>query len=169
MNIGQWHLHVTNSLKPLPFQRWFCFGKSQKLQGTKSGLQRSWVTWVISCFTKTLCTRRDAWAGALSWWSCQSPVAHRGGLLNHSNTFCGGMFSLNTKFNVDSLLYLLILNAIATQYTCSLNKVYRPHWLVQCSHHFPRMSIPVYSPWLPGYIDIAQTILVILTMGTFSG
>ena len=26
------------------------------------------------------------------------------------------------------------------------------------------MRIPVHSPWLPGYIDVAQTILIILTM-----
>ena len=26
------------------------------------------------------------------------------------------------------------------------------------------MRIPVNSPWLPGYIDVAQTILIILTM-----
>ena len=28
------------------------------------------------CFTKKLCTRCDAWADTLLWWSCQSPVAH---------------------------------------------------------------------------------------------
>ena len=26
------------------------------------------------------------------------------------------------------------------------------------------MHIPVHSPWLPGYIHVAQTILVMLTM-----
>ena len=49
----------------------------------------------------------DAWAGMLLWWSCQSPVAHTCGLLNHPNSFCGGMFNLNTKFDVDLLLYSL--------------------------------------------------------------
>ena len=34
-------------------------------------------------------------------------VAHRGGLLNHPNSFHGGMFKLNAKFDADSLLYLL--------------------------------------------------------------
>ena len=29
----------------------------------------------------------------------------------------------------------VILNVMATQYTCSLNSVYCPHWLVQWSHH----------------------------------
>ena len=43
----------------------------------------------------------------LSWWSCQSPTAHRFSLLNHPNSFYRGMFKLNTKFDADSLLYLL--------------------------------------------------------------
>ena len=31
------------------------------------------------------------------------------------------------------------------------------------------MHIPVHSPWLPGYMDVAQTVLIILTMvGFFS-
>ena len=46
---------------------------------------------------------------------------------------------------------LLILNAMATQYTCSLNSIYLPHWLVQWSH-CSHKHIPVHSPWLPGYI-----------------
>ena len=57
----------------------------------------------------------------------------------------------------------VILNAMATQYTCLLN-VYCPHWLVWWSHHCLCMHIPVHSPWLPGYINVVQTILVILTM-----
>ena len=49
--------------------------------------------------------RQFAWVGALSWWSCQSPLAHRCGLLNHPNSFSEGMFKLNTRFDADSLLY----------------------------------------------------------------
>ena len=26
------------------------------------------------------------------------------------------------------------------------------------------MRVPVHSPWLPGYIDVAQTVLIILPM-----
>ena len=49
-------------------------------------------------------------------------------LLNHPNSFCRGMFKLNAKFNVDSLLYCsVILNVTATQYTCSLNGIYHLH------------------------------------------
>ena len=62
----------------------------------------------------------------------------------------------------------LILNVMATQNSCSLNIIYHPHWLVQWSHHCSHMRIPVHSPWLPGYTDVAEIILVILTMaGTF--
>ena len=61
----------------------------------------------------------------------------------------------------------VILNAMATQYTRPLNGIYRPHWLVQWRHHCSRMCIPVHSPQLPGYIDVMQTVLIILE--TFSG
>ena len=50
------------------------------------------------------CTRCDAWAGVLSWWSCQSPVVHSYSLLNHLNSFQGGMLKLHTKSDADSLL-----------------------------------------------------------------
>ena len=97
-------------------------------------------------------------------WSCQSPIAHSFSLLNHLNNFHGGIFKLNTKFGADSLFYSLILNGTGTQYTYSLNSVYRPHWLAQWSHHCSHMHIPGHSPWLPGYIDVTQTVLIILTM-----
>ena len=58
----------------------------------------------------------------------------------------------------------VILNTTATQYTCSLNSIYRPHWPAQWSCHCSRLCIPVHFPWLPGYIDVAQNFLVILTM-----
>ena len=74
---------------------------------TKSELEKGWVTWVIWCFTKKLCMRRDAWVGVLSWWSCQSPGAHSYSLLNHPNSFSGRMFKLNAKLDTDSLLYSL--------------------------------------------------------------
>ena len=58
----------------------------------------------------------------------------------------------------------VILTVMATQYTRSLNGIYHLHWLVQWSHHCSHMCISVHSPWLPGYINVPQTILVILTM-----
>ena len=139
----------------------FSFGKNQKSQGTKSGLC---VTWMIWCFAKKPFMKRGAWAGILSWWSCQSPVAHSCSLLNHLNSSHRGMFKLNAKLDADSLLFLFILNSMAKEDTCSLNGVYHPHWPVQWSRHCSHMCIPVQSPWLPGNINVVQTVLVILTM-----
>ena len=56
---------------------------------------------------KTLHERCDAWVGVLSCCNCQSPVACSCGLLNHLNSFWREMFKLNTKFDANSLLYLL--------------------------------------------------------------
>ena len=58
----------------------------------------------------------------------------------------------------------VILDAMATQYTCSLNVIFGPHWLVQWSHHCSHVSIPILSPWLPGYLDVLSAILIILKM-----
>ena len=58
----------------------------------------------------------------------------------------------------------VILNVRATQYTCSLEGIHCPHWPVRWSRHCSLMHIPVHSPWLPGSLNVEQTILVILTM-----
>ena len=57
-----------------------------------------------------------------------------------------------------------VLNAITTQYTCSLSSVYSPQWLVKWNHHFSHICIPVHSSCLSSYIDVTQTVLIILTM-----
>ena len=74
--------------------------------------------------------------------------------------------SLKQNFDADSLLYLLSHFECDghTVYICSFNSLYQPHWLVQWSHHCSCMCIPVHSPWLPGYIDATQTVLVMLTV-----
>ena len=61
-----------------------------------ASLRQCTITHHVSCrvFGKKLCMRHDAWVGTLSWWSCQSPVAQSFGLLNHPNSFHGGMFCL---------------------------------------------------------------------------
>ena len=46
-------------------------------------------------------------------------------------------------------IHSVIVNVTTTQYTCTLNGVYHPHWLVQRSHHCSHMCMPVHSPWLP--------------------
>ena len=111
------------------------------------------------------CMRCEASVGTLSWWSCQSLAAHSCGLLNHLNSFCGEMFKLNTKFDADLLLYML------SHFECNSHTVHTltqwclpppltSTWNCHCSHR----HMPVHSPWLPGYTDVTQTTLIILTM-----
>ena len=116
-------------------------------------------------FHQNPCMRCDAWAGALSWWSCQSPVAHSCGLLNHLNSFCGGMFILmQNLMQIHCSPCSVILNEMATQYTCSLRRRHHLQWLAQWRHHCSCTHIPVHLPWLPVYIDVMQIILIILTI-----
>ena len=82
-------------------------GKVRSRRVPSLGCTGTCVAWVICCFAKKLCTRCDPWAGTLSWWCCPPPGAHSCGLLNHPNSFHGGMFKLNAKFDGDSLLYSL--------------------------------------------------------------
>ena len=107
--------------------------------------------------------------GTLLWRNCQSPAAHSCGLLDHQKSFRGGMFKLKAKLDADLLLYSVILNVMATQYTCSLSSIYHPHCLVQWSRQCSRMRIPVHSPWLPGYICLTNHSRYSNDGWTFSG
>ena len=80
-------------------------------------------------FCQKNCMRRDARAGALSWGSCQSPVAHSCGLLNHLNSFHRGMLKLNTKFDADSLLYSLSHFECSGHTVHMLTQRHLPSWL----------------------------------------
>ena len=98
-------------------------------------------------------------------WTCQSPVAHSCSLLNHSNSFHRGMFKLNIKFDADLLLYLL------SHFECDDHTV---HMFIQLCLLPPltitvRLSLFMHAHSSPlslasGYIDVMQTILIILTM-----
>ena len=98
------------------------------------------------------------------WWSCQSPVAHCCGLLNHPNSFHGGMFKLHARLDADSLLYLL------SHFECDSHTV---HMLTEWHLPSPLTSTVKSSLFthvhssLPslaaGYIDVTQMVLVILT------
>ena len=81
------------------------WGKARSHRVPNLECRGDWVTWVIWCFTKKLCSRHDAWVGMLSRWSCQSSVALSCGLLNHQNGFHRAMFKLNAKLDADLLLY----------------------------------------------------------------
>ena len=188
--MGQWHPFKVGALGPhtvlpvaiscpilfswissmvwtlFPLKGNFSFGKSQRSQGNNYGLRRGRVAQMIWYFTKKLYTRRDARAGMLLWWSCQSPGVHSCSLLIHPNSShmeeCSSF--MENVMQIHCSTCSVILNVMATQYTCSHNSVYHPHWWEQWDHHCSCMPISVHSPWMPGYINITQTILVILTM-----
>ena len=131
-------------------------GKARSWRVPNLGCRGGRVTWVIWCLDKNLCMRYDSWAGALLWWSCQSPVAHGCILLNHLNSFHGGMLSLNTKFDACLLLYLL------NHVECYRH---REHTLTQW-HLPPPLTSSVWSSHSSplSLANTVQTVLVILTM-----
>ena len=163
-------LNLISSVKSLPFQRCFSFGKSQMSQGNKSGLQGRWVTWVIWCFPpkktlhQTWCMSKRVFVIKLPITSC--PYAHSCGLLNYPNSFRGETFKLNAKLDAeDSLFYSL------SHFECNSHTV---HMLTQW-HLLPPLTSTVKSPLithvhssplfsLPSYINVVQTVLIILTM-----
>ena len=77
-------LNLIDGLKSYPFQGWFKFWEKPEISGHQiwavGGLNH--LGDLMFCPKKN-CTRRDAWAGALSWWSCQSPAAHSSGHFHH--------------------------------------------------------------------------------------
>ena len=96
---------------------------------------------------------------------CCDEAAHSCSILSHPNSFHGGMFKLNAKFDVDQLLYLLSHFECDSHIVDMLPQQCPPPPLTSTvmSSLFTLHST-VHSPWLPGYIDVAQTILVTLTM-----
>ena len=117
---------------------------------------RTWITF------QRFCTIFEAFVPHF-YFHCTHCIIP-GSLLNHLNSFCRRMYKLNAEFLADLLLYLLILNAMPTQYTSSLNEFYCPHWPGEWSRHCSGMCTLVHPLWLPGYINVVQTVLFILTM-----
>ena len=142
----------------------FSFGKSQKSQGTKSGLQGTESPGWFDVSPKNC-----AWDRMHEQVCCHDEAASHQLLIAAAFWIIWVVLAEECSSLTENMMQIrcsahsVILNAAATLYTCSLNGVYRPHWLVEWgggSH----MRIPVHSPWLPGYIDVTQTILVTLTM-----
>ena len=130
-----------------------------------------WVTWVIWCFAKIFA--RDVMHEQLCCpdeaANYQLPVGVAFWIIQRVSVVVCSSWTQNFM-QTHCCSHSVILNAMATQYTCSLKGIYCPHWLIQWSCHCPHMHIPVHSPWLPGYIHVVQTVLVIINSGwTFSG
>ena len=145
-----------------PFKGDFYFWEKPKVAGHQVWTVGGWVTWVIWCFTKNLCI------------DMMHEQAHcRDEAANHQLPIAAAFWIIwivsaeECSSLMQNLMWIcccahsVILNAMATQYTCSLNSIYRPHWLVQWSQHCSCTHIPDHSPWLPGYI-----VFIILTMAS---
>ena len=108
-----------------PFKGYCSFGKARSYRAPNLDCRGAESPGDLMFCEKTL-HRRDAWVSALSWWSCQSPVAHSLGLLNHLKSFCGGIIRLKTKFDADSSLYSL------SHFECNNNTVHMlTQWCLQ--------------------------------------
>ena len=99
-------LNIINSLKSLPFQKWFCFGEKPEVTG--------YQIWAVAGMShlgdllfhqKTLHETR-CMSGHVVMVQLPITSCHSCGLLNHLNSLHRGMFKLNAKFDADSLLYL---------------------------------------------------------------
>ena len=152
-----------------PFKGDFSFGKSQKSQGAKSGL--SHLGDLMFCqktardvMHEQACCRDEA-------ASHQLPIVAASWIIQIvSVKECSSLTQNLMQMHCST--HSVLLNVMATQYTRSPNSVYRPHRLVQWSHHCSHTCIPVHTPWLPGYTDVlfTQTVLVNINNGwTFSG
>ena len=101
----------------------------------------------------------------LSFYLCCTHCIVPESLLNHpvvSAEECSSL--MQSLMQIHCCTRSVILKGLAMQYTCLLKGIYHPHWLVQWSHHCSCLCIPVHSPGLAGYINVAQTILIMLTM-----
>ena len=83
------------------------------------------MTW---CFAKNLCTRHDACTGVLSW---RRPIAAAFWVIWIVSTEERSGITQNMRQNC-CRPHPVTLNAMGTQYTCSLNRVHRP-WSRHCS------------------------------------
>ena len=148
-----------------PFKSYFNFWESQKFQGIKCGPLRgeSPVWFDVS--------PKHSAQDMMHEWACcpdkaanhQFPTAVAFWIIQIVSTEDCSSFMQNLM-QIRYSTCSVILNVMATQYTCSLSGIYLPHSLVQWSHHCSHIHIPVHFPWLTGYIDVTQTVLVILTM-----
>ena len=83
--------------------------------------------------------------------------------MNHPDSFCGGMFKLNAKFDaVFCPTHSVILNETVHMLTQRL--LWPPLTSTVKSSLVTHVHSSPLSSWLPGYVDVTQTILIILTM-----
>ena len=125
----------------------FSLGESQKSQGTKSGLWGSESPGWFDVSPKN--SARDVMHERAR--CCDEAANHQLSIavvFRIIQTFsleeCSSL--MQNLMQICCSTHSVILNAMATQYTRSLNGVYRPHGLVQWSCHCSCACIPIRSP-----------------------
>ena len=90
-------------------------------------------------------------------------------LLNHPTGFRGRIFKLNAKFDAASLLYTLSHFEFDGHTVHTLTQWHLRPPLIRTlkSSLFTHVCTPVHSPWLPGYINVTQTIPIMSIAGLF--
>ena len=113
------------SLNILPQKLFQWFRRSQLWATGDWQLHHDNVPAHVSCLVQFFCETSNHSGDSVPFKvGCQSSVAHSCGLLNHLNSFHGGMFKLNTKFDAD-----LLLNSLS-HFECDSHTV---HGLTQWS------------------------------------
>ena len=101
---------------------------------------------------------------------CHQPsAAHSCVLLNHLDSFWGGMFKLTAKFDVDSFLYLLSYFECYSRSVHTLTQQHLPPTLTSTVKS--SLFVHVHSSPLSlaaRYIDVTQTVLIMLRMAGLS-
>ena len=151
-----------------PFKGDFSFGKSQKLQGSRLGFRGAELPGWFDVSPKN-----SAWEFMHELTFCCDEAAHH--QLPIAAVFwiiwivsvkeCRSI--MQNLMQICCSTHSVVLNVTATQYTCSFIGVYHSHWLIQWSHHCSCMHIPVHCPWLPGCMDVTETVLVLAMAALF--
>ena len=149
-------LDLINGLKYLPFQNhlWKVLGKARSHRAPNPGFREAEPPGWFDILQKI-----SAWDVMYEQAHCQDEAA------NHQLPTAVVFWIIQTGSaeECSSLMHnlmqiccstcLVILNVMATQYTCSLNSIC-PHGLEQWSCYCSHIHILVHSPWPPGYSDV---------------
>ena len=140
-------------------------GKARSVSEPNLGCRRCWVTGWFDVLPKK------------SAWDMMHKRAHYcDEAANHQLPISVVFWIIQiTSMEQCSCLNLMQICCLLSHFECDGHTVYMltqrhllPCWLVPGSHHCSCMRIPVHSPWLPGYLNVVQTIHYINNGWTFS-
>ena len=154
-------LNLIDGLKSLPFQRWV-LGKASSQTAPNLGCRRAespgWFDVLPKNSTRDVMHEQAIYCEEAANHWLPIAVAFWIAFLEECPSLMQNLMQIHCS------IHSVILNATATQYTCSLNGIYCPHGLEQWGRHWSCMGIPAHSSWLPGYINEHANRSLMLTM-----